>query len=388
MTTGSSTGVAPPARPVPLPRATNGRSWRAAIRTAAATSSPERGKHTTAARPRATPASRAYSASSRGSARARSGPSCRLEVGEERARVVDAARDYDGIVGARLATLHEPVATLERHHECTQRPMATRRRREWVTFADPVDEGRTWQIDVTFLLSSGSASSGADARASGPNRLPSSCTAAAPTAPTSPTRPTATTWRRRAKELTADEWQFAKRGPQDGASTRRSCPSPTTRRGPTEWKTRIVDDACIFLNRPDFAAGPGCALHLHALNTGEHFSEYKPEVCWQLPLRRIDDEQDDGTVISRLTEFGRDGWGEGGEDFALVVHRGAGGVHRDAGRSTSRWRSSCARCSARSCYRQVVEPTSTVAGSPTSFPPVHPPGRGAGHADRSASGRR
>ena len=26
--------------------------------------------------------------------------------------------------------------------------------REWVTFADPVDEGRTWQIDVTFLLSS------------------------------------------------------------------------------------------------------------------------------------------------------------------------------------------------------------------------------------------
>ena len=39
-------------------------------------------------------------------------------------------------------------------------------------------------------------------------------------------------------------------------------------------------------------------------------------MCWQLPLRRIDDEQDDGTVTSRLTEFGRDGWGEGGEDFA------------------------------------------------------------------------
>jgi hypothetical protein len=33
-------------------------------------------------------------------------------------------------------------------------------------------------------------------------------------------------------------------------------------------------------------------------------------------LRRIDDEQDDGTVISRLTEFGREGWGEGGDDFA------------------------------------------------------------------------
>jgi hypothetical protein len=46
-----------------------------------------------------------------------------------------------------------------------------------------------------------------------------------------------------------------------------------------------------------------------------HHSDLKPEVCWQLPLRRIDDEQDDGTVVSRLTEFGREGWGEGGEDF-------------------------------------------------------------------------
>ena len=26
--------------------------------------------------------------------------------------------------------------------------------REWVTFADPEEEGRVWQLDVTFLLSS------------------------------------------------------------------------------------------------------------------------------------------------------------------------------------------------------------------------------------------
>ena len=42
MTSGSPTGVAPPARPVPLPRATNGRPCRAATRTAAATSAPRR----------------------------------------------------------------------------------------------------------------------------------------------------------------------------------------------------------------------------------------------------------------------------------------------------------------------------------------------------------
>ena len=29
--------------------------------------------------------------------------------------------------------------------------------------------------------------------------------------------------------------------------------------------TRLVDDACIFLNRPGFAGGAGCAFHIAAL---------------------------------------------------------------------------------------------------------------------------
>ena len=58
ITSGSSSGVAPPASPVPLPRATNGRPWRRAMRTAAATSSADRGQHTATALPSLTPASR------------------------------------------------------------------------------------------------------------------------------------------------------------------------------------------------------------------------------------------------------------------------------------------------------------------------------------------
>ena len=46
------------------------------------------------------------------------------------------------------------------------------------------------------------------------------------------------------------------------------------------WRTRLVDDACIFLNRPGFPAGAGCALHLHAMREGRHHSEVKPDVCW------------------------------------------------------------------------------------------------------------
>ena len=46
--------------------------------------------------------------------------------------------------------------------------------REWVTFADPKEEGRRWQIDVTFLLVAlAAASSGTAARACSPSRRPS-----------------------------------------------------------------------------------------------------------------------------------------------------------------------------------------------------------------------
>ena len=53
--------------------------------------------------------------------------------------------------------------------------------------------------------------------------------------------------------------------------------------------TRLVDGACIFLNRPGFPAGPGCALHMAALRRGVSPMTLKPEVCWQLPLRREDE---------------------------------------------------------------------------------------------------
>ena len=45
----------------------------------------------------------------------------------------------------------------------------------------------------------------------------------------------------------------------------------------------------------------------------------KPEVCWQLPLRRLEawEERADGEEILRttITEYERRGWGNGGEDF-------------------------------------------------------------------------
>ena len=64
--------------------------------------------------------------------------------------------------------------------------------------------------------------------------------------------------------------------------------------------TSVVDGACIFLNRPGFEGGEGCALHLAAEAAGESPTEWKPSVCWQLPLRvdwePIDEERETATV--------------------------------------------------------------------------------------------
>ena len=139
-----------------------------------------------------------------------------------------------------------------------------------------------------------------------PSRPPSWCRAAAPTAPTSPTRPTATTSREVAEALTADEWQFAEARRKQGIYAKIGKDDD----GDTEWqhpprRRRLHLPQPPRLRRRARGARSTCTR----CRPGEHHSEFKPEVCWQLPLRRIDDEQDDGTVISTLTEFGRDGLG-------------------------------------------------------------------------------
>ncbi len=84
-------------------------------------------------------------------------------------------------------------------------------------------------------------------------------------------------------------------------------------------KTRAFGGACIFHNSRDFTGGYGCALHAHALATGLNPVETKPDVCWQLPLRRTFREVDpgDGKTYTETTisEYTRSGWGPGGADL-------------------------------------------------------------------------
>ena len=62
-----------------------------------------------------------------------------------------------------------------------------------------------------------------------------------------------------------------------------------------------------------------CALHAMALERGIEPLEVKPDVCWQLPIRRTQEwvERPDGEQVLKTTisEYDRRGWGEGGADL-------------------------------------------------------------------------
>jgi len=81
----------------------------------------------------------------------------------------------------------------------------------------------------------------------------------------------------------------------------------------------VVDGACIFLNRPGFPAGAGCALHQHALLRGVEPHTVKPDVCWQLPIRRtyrnVEMPDESSYLEVTITEYDRRGWGPGGHDL-------------------------------------------------------------------------
>jgi hypothetical protein len=89
--------------------------------------------------------------------------------------------------------------------------------------------------------------------------------------------------------------------------------------------TRVVDGACIFLNRPGFAGGEGCALHLAAIDAGESPVDWKPSVCWQLPIK-VDWEPAPGDPtreVATVRGWARRDWGADGETMAWCCTEGA-----------------------------------------------------------------
>jgi hypothetical protein len=183
--------------------------------------------------------------------------------------------------------------------------------REWVTFDDPKRKRHVWHVDVTFMTSSYTCIFGQGCQGvltePAPELVHGCCSYGAHSSGKKD-RAFVDRW---AKRLGADDWQFKKRAERKGGVW--------VKVGKDDYRTRKVDGACIFLNRVGFPTGPGCALHTYALKHDINPADAKPEVCWQVPLRNIeeyDEDADDGKVHHRLTEFARHGWGEGGAEFA------------------------------------------------------------------------
>ena len=149
-------GVVERGRPAGEPGAAPPRDERHVValarsRTAAAISSVERGKHTALVLPRSTPGVACVERELE-----RLGPRA---VGTERgAQIVEQRVTSDGRSLPTLLTsgrcARSPTRPCDRQDARYAPRMAKGPTREWVSFDDPREDGRIWQIDVTFLLSS------------------------------------------------------------------------------------------------------------------------------------------------------------------------------------------------------------------------------------------
>ena len=177
---------------------------------------------------------------------------------------------------------------------------------EWVSFEDP-HERRTWVFDVTWIASNYSCVWGRGCQgiysAPTPEKMEGCCSHGAGFTDGEDYAITA----RAVKMLDATNWQYKTRADRTGFVAKLKDGS---------IKTRVVDGACIFLNRPGFPGGVGCALHAASLTRGERPMDGKPNVCWQLPLRRDDAEDGYGHVTTTIREWKRRDWGDGGAEFA------------------------------------------------------------------------
>ena len=185
--------------------------------------------------------------------------------------------------------------------------------RAWVEFGDPADPDQVFRCDLTWLTSSYTCIFGQGCHGiykTSPDT--GCCTLGAHFSDKDDEKRVASY----VAQLDADTWQFRPEG-----KVRRRDWVETDDEGARKTLTVEVDgqEACIFHNRTDFPLGAGCALHALAIQQGRHPLETKPDVCWQLPIRRTfrTIERQDDTSYTEVTigEYDRRGWGPGGHDL-------------------------------------------------------------------------
>lgn len=185
--------------------------------------------------------------------------------------------------------------------------------RAFVEFADPADADQVFRCDLTWLTSSYTCIFGQGCPgiyATSPET--GCCTLGAHFSDKDDEKRVASY----VAQLTPEHWQL-----HPGRKVKTSDWVTTDDEGERKTLTAEVDGqrACVFQNRPGFASGAGCALHGLALEQGREPLEAKPDVCWQLPIRRtyrtVERQDDTSYVEVTIGEYDRRGWGPGGHDL-------------------------------------------------------------------------
>jgi hypothetical protein len=213
--------------------------------------------------------------------------------------------------------------------------------RAWVDFPDPADAEQVFRCDLTWLTSRWTCIFGSGCQGIRAGRADDGCcTLGAHFSDEDDEKRVAT----HVARLTPELWQFhdvgmatgwAEEAPEDEEDEEDTeVPEDLAGAGSPEAggddedagesegparQTRRWKGSCIFQNRPGFPAGAGCALHILALREGREPLETKPDVCWQLPVRRtyewIDRPDDTRVLQISIGEYDRRGWGPGGHDL-------------------------------------------------------------------------
>ena len=181
--------------------------------------------------------------------------------------------------------------------------------REWLEFHDPANPDHLFKCDITWLTSSWNCIYGSGCKGIDKGSPDAGCCSDG--AYYSDANDEKRVMKAAAR-LTPDIWQMHSRGYRAGKLSISEVGLDKDR------KTKWVDGSCIFLNRSGFEGGIGCALHHLAVREGTHFYETKPDVCWQLPLRRSFEKREVGDnelTVTVIGEYGRMAWGEGGADL-------------------------------------------------------------------------
>ena len=103
------------------------------------------------------------------------------------------------------------------------------------------------------------------------------------------------------------QWQFRAVAEELGGAIQRNDDG--------DWVTRTHDGACIMLNRATSPAASGVPCTWRPSTPASAPMDYKPEVCWQLPLRLTHHLDEVEHSTHTLREWKRRDWGEGGAEF-------------------------------------------------------------------------